>query len=271
MRSYFIVFSLTFVFGAGCAETQRTDSLLDYTKSAKLMFEEAMEEFDDEDCIEAEEVFQEVRRQFPYSKYAPLSEVRLADCAFIQGKHAEAAVSYQHFLKAHPTHEEAHYAAYKKGMSYYEMIPSDWIITPPPHERDQSATRDARAALGYFLKTYPSSEWTEKARETLQEVVDALVKHEMYVARFYLARDERKAASVRLEGIWIHFPDSTLVPDAMFLQAETFMTMGSDGEAKRVFGEIIERYPEHNQAARAKDYLEYLAGKAANESGDEDG
>jgi len=30
-----------------------------------------MEEFDDEDCVEAEKLFEEVRRQFPYSKYAP--------------------------------------------------------------------------------------------------------------------------------------------------------------------------------------------------------
>lgn len=256
---------------SGCAQTQKQNSLLDYTKSAKQMYEVALEEFDDEDCVEADKLFQDVRRQFPYSRYAPLAELRIADCHFIQGSNAEAAVSYQHFVQTHPTHEEAHYAAYKRGVAYYEMIPGDWIITPPPHERDQSATRDARSALGSYLKVYPKSPWKEKATDLLKEVVDALVRHEMYVAEFYLKRKQRKAAVVRLEGIWIHFPDSSLVPDAMFMQAKTFLEMDRADEAMRVFKEIIARYPDHHQSPRARDYLRYLAIKPAESNGGNDG
>ena len=119
-------------FALGCAETQSEEMLLDYSKSAKVLFEEAMEDFDDEDCVDAEKTFQEVRRQFPYSRFAVLAELRIADCQFVQGNHAEAAVAYGQFVKAHPTHEDAHYASFRKGLAYFEMIPGDWIITPPP-------------------------------------------------------------------------------------------------------------------------------------------
>ncbi len=256
---------------SGCAQTQKQDALLDYTKSAEQMYEVALEEFDDEDCVEADKLFQDVRRQFPYSRYAPLAELRIADCHLIQGNNAEAAVSYQHFVQTHPTHEEAHYAAYKRGEAYYEMIPGDWIVTPPPHERDQSATRDARSALGTYLKSYPQSPWREKATDLLKEVVNALVRHEMYVAKFYLKRKQRKAAAVRLEGIWIHFPGSSLVPDAMFLQAKTFLEMDRVDEATRVFKEIIARYPDHHQSLRARDYLRHLAVKPAESNRGNDG
>jgi TolA-binding protein len=93
----------------------------------------------------------------------------------------------------------------------------------------------------------------------------------MYVARFYLSRKQRKAASVRLEGIWIHFPGSSLVPDAMFLQAQTFLEMDQEAEATRIFNEIIERYPDHHQTKRARDYLEHMAEKSAGDDGGSDG
>ena len=243
---------------SACAGRTKSDSLINYTQTAEKQFSEAMDEFDDEDCATAEKLFSEVRKQFPYSRYAVLSELRLADCQFIQGNHAEAAVMYQQFVKMHPTHEEAHYAAYKQGLSYYEMIPGDWKITPPPHERDQAATRDARAAFLYFLKTYARSPWRDRAKELLGEVVDALVRHEIYVAEFYLHHDDRRAAAVRLEGISTGFPESTLVPDAMLLQAVTFMEMDETAQAEKVLKEIIERFPRRYQSLRAKDYLQYL-------------
>lgn len=259
---------------AGCAAKQGKGGLLDYSRSAKELYETAMVEFDDEDCVEAEKLFEDVRRQFPYSKYAADSELRLADCKLSQGSNAEAAVAYQQFVKAHPTHVDADYASYRRGVAFYEQIPGDWLIMPPPHERDQSATRDARAAFASFLKTYPRIEdagdehararndLRERAEDYLVEVVDALVRHEMYVAQFYLKRDLRKAAAVRLEGIWVSFPESSLVPDAMFLQAKTFLEMGEEREARRIFGEIARQYPGHYQTKRATDYLRHLEAKA---------
>ncbi len=245
---------------SGCAGTQK-DGMLDYARSAELQFQEGMDEFEDEDCVSAEKIFGQVRRKFPYSRYAVLAELRLADCQFIQGSHATAAVSYQQFVKAHPTHEDAPYAAYKRGVSYYEMIPGDYFITPPPHERDQAATRDARASLDAFIKRYPNSEYVEPATELLKKAVRALVRHEIYVAEFYLSRGDRRAAAVRLEGVQKDFPESGLVPDAMFLQAITFLEMGQKDKAVKVFEEIRALYPEHYQSRRAGDYVRHLEGE----------
>jgi len=255
----------------GCNKTPAQRSLLDYSLSAEALFEEAMEEFDDEDCVDAEKLFQEVRRQYPYSRFAPLADLRMADCQFIQGNHAAAAVAYQQFIRKYPTHEETHYAAFRRGLSFVEMIPGDWLITPPPHERDQAATRDARAALGSFLGTYPRSPHRERARELLAEVENALVRHEIYVARFYRSRKHLKAAAVRLEGVRVSFPDASLVPDAMFLQARTYLQLGRPGDATRVLREIIEFYPDHYQARRAGDTLKHLDAKRGNENRGGDG
>ncbi len=253
------VLLITAVLGpVSCLKPKSLDSQLDYSQSAELLYTEAMDEFDDQDCIEAEPKFQDVRRKFPYSRFAVLAELHIADCQSVQENFAEAAVLYEQFSKAHPTHEDAHYAAYKRGLSYFEMIPSDVFILPPSHERDQSATRDARMVLQNFLKSYPESPWRERALEILSEVVDALVRHEIYVAEFYLSRDDRLAAVVRLENVRVNFEESSLVPDAMFLQAETYLEMNKRKEAREVFEEIIQFYPDHHQSLRAKAYLDHM-------------
>ncbi|MDD5309585.1 MAG: outer membrane protein assembly factor BamD [Deltaproteobacteria bacterium] len=244
---------------SACAETQDEDSLLSYTQRAEKHFQAAMDEFDDEDCSDAEPLFQDFIKEFRfYERYAKLAELRLADCQYIEDKFAEAAVSYEQFVKTYPTHPDAHYAAFRRGLCYYRMIPSDWIITPPPHERDQTYTRDARTAMASFLQTYPESPWRAWARVILSEVEDALVRHEMYVAEFYLSRDDRRAAAVRLEGVLASFPGSRLVPDAMFMQAVTYLEMGEPYKARLVFESIRKHFPDHHQSLRALDYLRHL-------------
>jgi outer membrane protein assembly factor BamD len=187
------------------------------------------------------------------------------------GNFSDAATKYQEFVKAHPTHEDAHYASYRRGLSYYEMAPSDLFIMPPAHERDLAAIRDARVAFSSFFANFKESPWRERAMEIFGEVENLLVRHEIYVAGFYLSRDDRNAAAVRLEGIQNEYPDSSLVPDAMFMQAVTFLEMDKVDEARRVFGAIIKHYPDHHQSKRARKYLRYLKHKSGNSKRGENG
>ncbi|MBN2714929.1 MAG: outer membrane protein assembly factor BamD [Deltaproteobacteria bacterium] len=244
-----------------CASTTQNLSYLDYSEAAKQMYKDGMRRFDRERWTEAQNLFNQVKAEYPYSKFAPLAELRVADCAFELGSHAEAAVGYQHFIKLYPTHPEAHYAAFRKGESYYAQIPSDWFLTPPSWEKDQTATRDARAALGHFLKVFKESPFVPKATGMYEEVESALVRHEMYVASFYLKRDKKKAAAVRLESVERQFPNSPVIPDAMFLKAITFLEMGREEDAIRTFQQIILMFSDNAQAARARKYLRALAAR----------
>lgn len=253
----FVVVSLSI---AGCNK-QKQDSLLGYSRSAELLYLDAMDDYDDRDCVAAEPKFQNVRRQFPYSRYAVDSELRIADCQFVMENHAEAAVSYEQFVSLHPTHELADYAAFRRGACFVEIIPSDVFILPPSYERDQAATRDARTTLAQFMERYPKSKWRDEAAVLLSRVVDALVRHEIYVAEFYLSRDDRLAAAVRLEKIRENFQESAMVPDAMFLQAMTYLKLNRKKDAERVLQEIVSYYPTHYQRKRAEEYLNILVRK----------
>lgn len=260
---YFTVITKTLlailcVAAIACSAKQKNDTYLNYSESAKVMFDNGMESFERGRWAEADKIFIEVKRQFPYSRYASYALLRIGDCHFSLGSHPEAAVSYRQFLKTYPTHEEAHYAAFRVSESYYEQIPGDWLLLPPSHERDQTATRDARSSLARFITTYPGSEHIEKAKELYIDVENALVRHEMYVAQFYLKRGRSKAAAIRLESVGRQFPGSRIVPDAMFLRAITFLKMDEVDKALEVFEDIVRLYPDDPQAKRAKAYMRSL-------------
>ena len=89
------------LFFLSCGGTQDSDSLADYSRNAERQFQKAMEEFDDEDCATADVLFSEVRKEFPFSRFAVLSELRLADCQFIQENYGQAAIMYKQFVKIH--------------------------------------------------------------------------------------------------------------------------------------------------------------------------
>jgi outer membrane protein assembly factor BamD len=251
-----LVFVLAFAPSA-CIKAPQ-DTLLNYSESAELLYKDAMDDYDDRDCVSAQPKFEDVRKKFPYSRYAVDAELRVADCQFMQETFAEAAISYEQFVSLHPTHEQADYAAYRRCESFVEQIPTDVFIMPSPYQRDQAATRDARTALSAFITRYPKSKWQSKAAELLKRVVDALVQHEMYVAEFYLDADDRNAAAVRLEQIRANFAESSMVPGAMFLQAMTYLKLDRKQDAKQVLQDIVTYYPTHYESRRAEEYLKVL-------------
>ena len=52
-----------------------------------------------------------------------------------------------------------------------------------------------------------------------------------------------------------------MVPDAMFLQAMTYLKLNRKQDAERVLREIISYYPTHYQSKRAQEYLAVLVRK----------
>ena len=75
--------------GAACGARDAA-SPMSYGENSRAAYEDAMEAFEDENCIDAEPAFRQIRRDYPYSRYADLSELRRADCLFIEEKWAEA-------------------------------------------------------------------------------------------------------------------------------------------------------------------------------------
>lgn len=73
-----------------------------YQLTAKQNYEKGLTELKDENHLEAIKYFSFVKTRFPYSRYATLAELRIADTHLARGRYIEAVDAYRQFIKFHP-------------------------------------------------------------------------------------------------------------------------------------------------------------------------
>jgi outer membrane protein assembly factor BamD len=244
----------------GCASGDEATKPITYSLTAKQNYEKGLAELKDENYPEAIKYFQFVKSKYPFSKFAVMAELAIADTQFARGNYAEAIDAYKSFARLHPTHEKVEdgYVSFKVGESYYKDMPDDLWLLPPSYEKDQSAVIDALRELEDFRKKFPDSQYIKRALELRKEVLQRLVDHEVYVARFYLKDNHPKAAAMRLEGAIKRYPGSGREPELLFALGETYLSMNDPLRAKETFQRVIAEYGGAPQARRSELYLEFI-------------
>ena len=239
----------------GCGGSQNSHNL-SYGNNARALYKLKNSNFEDENCQKAEPILRRVRREYSYSRYAALAELRLADCLMQQSKYVEAIAAYRAFVRYRPSHPEVSFARFRTAEAYYEQMPTDFILSPPAEERDQSPTRDALRQLRRFILDFPEDSRVPRANEMATEALTLLAKHELYVANYYLDRDQPRAAIGRLETLLRAYRGSRIEPEALLLLGRTYLQMRDATEARSAFDELIRRFPRSGYAAQARGYLE---------------
>lgn len=229
-----------------------------YAEGAQEGYEKGLEELEDQNYEQAIAAFEQVRTKFPYSSYAALAELRIADADFGRGRYLEAIAGYQAFVKFHPTHEQLDWATFRIGESHYKAIPSGFFLFPSPSERDQTEVRAARTTLSDFLAQFPSSPHVPRAREALDQVMRLLVRHEMYAADFYVSRKRWAGAEGRYRYVLSHYPDGGHVPEAILGLAAALREQGKNDRAAEVLEDFLSTNPGGDDARKARGILESL-------------
>ncbi len=224
-------------------------------KTAEEDFKIASDHYQDKSWPEAQKAFERVRMKYPYSKYAALSELRIADLKFEQDKFIEAAEAYRQFVKMHPTHEDVDYAAFRIGLSSWKDAPSQFFLFPPDFEKDQAQVRGAVTAFQDFLKNYPSSKHAPEGQKLLAEARGKLAEHEWYVAAFYRKRDRWPAVAVRLEGLVRDYPGSKYEPEALLQLADAYLHMNERFQAQQALQKLVVKHPGDPRRAEAEKLL----------------
>jgi len=243
---------------SACGST--TVGSLNYGDNARKAYAEALDDFFDDECMQAEPAFRNVRRLYPYTRFAALAELRAADCLYRDAKYAEAIQAFEQFVRYRPSHVEVPYARFMVALCHYDQIPSDWLLAPPAYEREQHFTHEALRMLQRFIVDYPEDPLVKRAQRMAHRAVRLLAHHELYVARFYLDRDHPLAAIGRLRTLITTYPTSGYEPEALLLLGETYLDLKDSGQAKHAFQELRQRFPKSSFAAPAGDHLARLGG-----------
>jgi len=190
------------------------------------------------------ETFQTIIDNYPYSEYAVLAELEIADAYFDQNKFEEALSYYRDFSDLHPQNDRVPYSIFRSALCHQRKIKSP--------NRDQTATRDALIYLDRLISGYPHSEYTPEAEKLWREMRLQLARQIMGIADFYRKRDEYEAAATRYRSLLNEYPGLGLDPDALYQLGVCYREMDRGEEADRIFQAIVQNYYEYDVARDAE-------------------
>jgi outer membrane protein assembly factor BamD len=193
------------------------------------------------------ESFQQIIDNYPYSEHAVLAELKIADAYFADEKYDEALSYYRDFSELHPQHERVPYTLHRAAQCHHKQSRSA--------DRDQTATIESLKYLDQLLTRYPHSAEAREAEEIWKELRVKLAKHDMYIADYYMDREEFQSAADRYRSVLNRYPGLGLDAEALYKLAVCYTEMNLEGEAHKIFEVILQNYRGTDVAAAAADRM----------------
>lgn len=162
--------------------------------------QDGMEALDNENYRTAALIFRELKDRYPYSKYAILAELKMADSLYFKELYIEAAEAYREFERLHPKNEAIPYVIYQIGMCNFQQIQGP--------DRDQTPTVEAIQTFTRLRETFPDSRFASMALARITDAQNALAGHEWYVGQFYYKLNMYPAALGRFISLVKNYPDT---------------------------------------------------------------
>ena len=210
------------LFVAGCAGYQTV-----VEKPAGELVDEGIHHFDKGDYKKAIDSFEQLKDWYPFSKYAILAELKIADAHFQLGQYSDAVFAYEEFEKLHPRNEAIPYVIYQIGMSHYLQV--DTV------DRDQTSAQKAMAAFERLILQYPQDSYAHLAQGYVDKCIKSMSGHEFYVGIYYYRIKKYQAALGRFKKLINDYSDMGIHTKALayISNCETLLKIQAKTEKKK--------------------------------------
>ena len=238
-----------------CSTTDGNFSVGDatYLDTAEKNYLEGTKSKENKNYEQAVNYFEYVKNQFPYSKYAALADLAIADAYFESEQWLLAAESYQFFIQFHPKHEKVGWASFQIANSYTQAIPKNYPLMPKAHEKDQSTAESTVVAWDRFLRKFPKHEKVKEAKAQRKKARNLLTDYEWAVAEFYERKERYQGAAWRYETIFRKYPETDRAPKAMVKAAQLYQDeLNEKDKAKAIIQELLKKHPKSDAAQAFK-------------------
>lgn len=249
-----LMVALAFALSSGCARNNPPE--IQEVPAAEVLYRQGLEILESgkmfgfipkTDHERAIETFQAIVDNYPYSDYAVLAELKIADTYYDQGKWEEALSYYRDFAELHPTHERVPYSVLRSALCRKnEALKAN---------RDQTNTRRALEHLDQLLTRFPYSQEAQEAEPLWRELRTRLAEHEMGVGDFYMDREEFQSAADRFRNVLNDYPGLGLDGQALYKLGTCYSKMNLDDEATRIFEVILNNYDGTEFAEAAREHV----------------
>ncbi|MCA0422886.1 MAG: outer membrane protein assembly factor BamD [Proteobacteria bacterium] len=203
---------------------------------AEVLFNDGLARLDKKQYEPAVKKFAELDKQYPYSSWSRKALVLTTFASYENGDYDEAIASGRRFVQLYPADQDAAYAQYLVGMSYYNQIPD---IT-----RDQERTERAMLALDEVGRKWPKSEYAADAKQRVLMARDQLAGKEMDIGRYYLKQRNYTGAVNRFREVLVRYQTTRHVEEALYRISEAYMALGIVPEAQTAAAVLGHNFPE---------------------------
>ncbi len=174
----------------------------DIDKPAHELAKNGMDEFTEKDYSKSIVYFEKLRDWYPFSKFAKLAELKIADAHYHLKKYDDAIFAYEKFEELHPNNEAIPYVIRQLGNCYFEQLGTI--------DRDQTPALKAIEIYERLIKNYPDDSHSKEVLEKIRICQKSLAENQLYIGRFYYRTKHYKSALVRLQSVvstWNEFPE----------------------------------------------------------------
>ncbi|WP_374568013.1 outer membrane protein assembly factor BamD [Nitratireductor sp. ZSWI3] len=209
---------------------------VEQTDPADVLYNQGLANMNSGRLKEASAKFEAIDRQHPYSEFARKAMIMNTFANYRQAKYEEAINSGKRYVSLYPTSDEAAYAQYLVGLSYFRQIRD---VT-----QDQREARRTLEAMEEVVQRWPESEYVEDAQAKIRFANDQLAGKEMQIGRYYLERREYVAAVRRFRGVVEEYPNTRHVEEALARLTEAYYAMGLVSEAQTAAAVLGHNFPD---------------------------
>jgi outer membrane protein assembly factor BamD len=179
---------------SGCAWFETRENL-----SASELASEGMDAYEFGNYKTAIEHFERLKDWYPFSKFAMLAELKIADAHYRLEEYDDAVYAYESFESLHPRNEAIPYVIYQTGRCYFDRLTSV--------DRDQTYAQKALEVFGRLTDRFPDDPYARAGAAHSRDCLKSLAGHDFYVGLYYFDSQRYKAALERFKTVLFGYPD----------------------------------------------------------------
>lgn len=229
MRYVHGLIGILFVFTlANCAWLPKGD---DKTSgwSAQQFYNAGKESLNEGDYEDAIKYYEGLEARYPYGRYAQQAQIEIAYAYYKYGEPESAIAAADRFIRLHPAHPNVDYTYYLKGLAHFSTKRGflDRLAGEPDlSDRDPQGVRAAFDSFRVLVSRYPHSRYAADATDRMAYLLNALARHDIRVAQYYMSRGAYVAVINRCKHVIENYQRAPAVEDALGIMATAYQKVG---------------------------------------------
>ena len=243
-------------FAQGCASSEET-ALMTLVQRFQL----GMQNFEDEDYLQAYDEFRIVTLQHSGSALADDAQYYMGECRFMRQDYILAAYEYQLLVQTMPTSEYVAKARYKRALCYYTFSEEN-----RPYYLEQDETRQAIDEFQTFIEYHPTDSLVLDAEAKITELNTKLARKAFENGITYMKMEYYKSAVTSFDHVLEKYHDTPYAEQAQLKKAEAMMRRNRHNEALQEIEKFFSKYPESSLKGEAEELRKEILSRLSHSS-----